>query len=446
MRGALRDGLHRFRVALLAFLLLLVLAPTISTASTPVAHDLFTIDRSRVDRRIDRLDVTTLLTTPPMALVDPLRADASRRLATVRRPLFFLWIALQIGGMLWLWRSGASVALRRILTNTLRHRLLVRASYAFLLVVLINLCTLPAEFIGHHLLTRLGLFHAPVSLWLGQCALSSVIEGAVFAALIVVVFALVDTTRLWYLWACGIVLALSLGLTLLDPIGIAPLFHHLTPLAPQSVTAQSARRLFARAGLTPIPVLVSDVSTTSEVGDAGAFGIGPTRRLIIGDTLLHHETPGEIRFVMAHELGHFVHHDQLRLMLVCTFLVLIAAAGSVLVADRIRMRADEDALSRLPLLLALLGVWALVVLPIGNAASRHAEAEADAFARDLTHDPASGVRLFVRFADEGFLPVCPPKPVVLYFYDHPSIGNRIAALTGRVNPCESSVGIHGDGQ
>jgi hypothetical protein len=53
----------------------------------------------------------------------------------------------------------------------------------------------------------------------------------------------------------------------------------------------------------------------------------------------------------------------------------------------------------------------------------------------LSGERVSAVRAFVRFADEGLAPYCPPKLVRFYFYDHPPIGSRIAATLGKPDPC-----------
>jgi Zn-dependent protease with chaperone function len=63
------------------------------------------------------------------------------------------------------------------------------------------------------------------------------------------------------------------------------------------------------------------------------------------------------------------------------------------------------------------------------------EERADAFGLELTGDRASAVRSFVRTADESLEPLCTSLPVLLYFYNSPPLGARIAAVTERANPC-----------
>jgi len=109
--------------------------------------------------------------------------------------------------------------------------------------------------------------------------------------------------------------------------------------------------------------------------------------------------------------------------------------GAVLVADRIPFRFDDDALARLTLVAALIGVFQLAFAPLDAAYDRRLIARADAVAIATTHDPASAVRDFVRIADEQFVPLCPSQLERVFFYHMPPLGTRIAIATGRRDPC-----------
>jgi len=52
-----------------------------------------------------------------------------------------------------------------------------------------------------------------------------------------------------------------------------------------------------------------DMSRRSKSANAALTGIGNTRRIVLGDTLINEFTPDEIETVLAHELGHQVHRD-----------------------------------------------------------------------------------------------------------------------------------------
>ena len=51
------------------------------------------------------------------------------------------------------------------------------------------------------------------------------------------------------------------------------------------------------------------MSQRTKAANAALTGIGATRRIILGDTLLSEFSPDEVESVIAHELGHQAHRD-----------------------------------------------------------------------------------------------------------------------------------------
>jgi len=245
----------------------------------------------------------------------------------------------------------------------------------------------------------------------------------------------VDRTHLWWVYLAGLIFALTFLLSFVFPIVIEPIFNHFTPLPANRPLTVRIETLARGAGEGRLPIYVSDLSRRTHAGNAYVVGIGPSRRIVIGDTLLDAATDNEIVFIVAHELGHDVHGDTLRGALFGAVIFIVAAALAVLIADRVGFRRDDDPLSRLTLVGALLGCVYLLFLPAINGYSRTIEANADAYALQLTHDRVGGARAFVRFADEDLALLCPSRLARLYWYTHPPLGTRIANLNGQPNPC-----------
>ncbi len=422
--------MKRWGLALIFLVGLAVACLHAPASALPLSHS-----RSWVDRRVDQLSASELRTLPPTRLVDADRALVAERLVRVRRPLFWCSSLIQIFALFWAWRSGFAAHLRALLASRLRNRHVLRGVYAMIGVALLECVALPFLWLSYHLAYIVGVSREPLLGFLRDVLVATGVEMLVVAAIIVLIMALVDCVRRWYIAAVGAFLVLGVLAVVLVPVVIDPLFQKSVLLAPQSAWGRQLYPLEARAGVGTVPIFLTNLSRTSEVGNANVAGLGPTRRVFVGDSLLQTATPAEVRFVFAHELGHIAHNDALTVTLLADLLLIIALAVALLLAERVAVRGDDDPLARLPLLAALLGMVSLFVLPVGNAYSRMVEARADRFGLAVTHDDVAAARLFVRFADEGFTPICPPSIVRWYFYDHPPLGSRITTVTGRPDGC-----------
>jgi Zn-dependent protease with chaperone function len=139
--------------------------------------------------------------------------------------------------------------------------------------------------------------------------------------------------------------------------------------------------------------------------------------------------------LLARQYAHERDHDVLLLTLAGITLFVFAAALAVLISDRIGFPRDDDPLARLPLVGTFLGIAVLLLYPAFNALERTAEWHADAVALTVVNDPSSGVRLFVRRADDDLITLCGRRTVRWYFDSRPPIGSRIAAIGKTADPC-----------
>ena len=168
---------------------------------------------------------------------------------------------------------------------------------------------------GYWLPKRFGLLHQPLGGWLMDRVKAALIGSALGLAAIEMVYALLALTPLWWLWTSAVFFVAQVALAAVLPIWIAPLFYRLTPLA----DARLGERLLAvarRAGVEAIGVFVADQSRKSRTANAAVVGLGRTRQIVLFDTLLSDFPPEEIESVLAHELGHHVHGDVRRGLLV----------------------------------------------------------------------------------------------------------------------------------
>jgi Zn-dependent protease with chaperone function len=237
---------------------------------------------------------------------------------------------------------------------------------------------------------------------------------------ILIVMALAGVTR-EYWWALGA--PAFIGLALL----FAFVFPYLTPdlqrvRDPQ--IAADARELAEAQGVEEIPVRVQTVSDVTSAPNAGAAGIGPSRRVILWDTLLTGPFGrDEIRFVLAHE---FAHHSRNHIWKFLGWYALLAIPGVFIVARLTRRRGGVYEARAIPLALFAVVILQLLALPVMNAISRHAEEEADWVALETTRDPEGARALFRHFTTDGLAEPTPPSWSYFLMETHPSIAERIA--------------------
>jgi STE24 endopeptidase len=179
-----------------------------------------------------------------------------------------------------------------------------------------------------------------------------------------------------------------------------------------------------REGVTGTPIHVQDVSSYTHQANAYANGVGPSANVILWDTLLDGRfTNGEVRFVLAHELGHVAHRHILK-GIGWTALFVLPILWLVTLVARFRGGiADPGAL---PFALLALVVLGLLAAPFENVVSRRYESEADWSALKATNDAASGRKLFIDFERTSLQEPDPPTWDYLLLETHPTLAQRIA--------------------
>lgn len=225
--------------------------------------------------------------------------------------------------------------------------------------------------------------------------------------------------RTWWLAAGGIVLALAIGLQFVLPY-VQRLGTH--PVRSRQLAAQ-IRTLEQREHVGRPVVRVAPVSGDTSAANAYSIGIGPSRSVIIWNTMLDGRfTPREVRFVVAHELGHLARwHIWKGIAWGVLFGLPIFGLVAYVTGRHGGLRRPEN----VPLALMTVAVAGLVITPLANAVSRHYEAEADWMAVQATHDPNAGRALFQDFVRTDLQNPDPPGWVNLLLEDHPSALARV---------------------
>jgi STE24 endopeptidase len=233
----------------------------------------------------------------------------------------------------------------------------------------------------------------------------------------------------WWLWTGAGMLVFTVILSNLAPILIMPLFNKFVPLGEEHAElADRLMKLAERAHTKVRGVFKFDMSKRTRAANAALTGLGNTRRIVLGDTLINEFSPEEIETVLAHELGHHVHKDIPILMAFGTVMTLggLFLASLVLswAARQFGFAGPAD-IAGLPALGLVLGAFGLLTQPLDNAVSRWRERMADEYALQSTSNAQAFASAFVRLANQNLGEVDPEKWVVFMFYDHPPLGERI---------------------
>jgi Zn-dependent protease with chaperone function len=389
--------------------------------------------QSHEDKHVTALARHVLVTVSPVTLVDPVRQRRARAITDYQQGMFVGWALAPIIAFLWLWRSGNAARLRDVLRRRIRTPWIMRAAFGASLGVLAMVASLPFAFAEYRIEANVGLTLQPIPSWFAGEIARVIIVAACGAVAVAVVLELVDRTRLWYLAFIALIYAVTLAVVAIEPVLFSPLASHHRP-APARIVA-IGDVVAQRLGATPVSVEIATDASRSGLSVARTSGLGPFMRILLDNDALARVTPGERAYILARQYVHVLRDDVLVLALWGTTLFVIAGALAVLVSDRIGFRRDDDPLARLALVGTCLGLAVLALLPVYLRIERRIESQADLLAVRATHDPASAVRLFVRNANDGLIPLCGRRTTRWYFNARDPLGRRISALTGQRDPC-----------
>ena len=250
--------------------------------------------------------------------------------------------------------------------------------------------------------------------------------GAVFVLLL---YGFLRRARdIWWIWASGLVVLLLAFVMVVAPVAVFPLLNTYKP-APAGAVRDEVVRLGQATGTPTDKIFIFDGSKQSNRYTANVNGLGGSARIAMSDVMFKRGADiAEVRGVVGHEMGHYIHqHIFLQLGI---FSVL--SLGLFFLVDRLfptfvrlfgaRVTGIDDP-AGLPILFAIIGTLTLIALPITNTISREVEADADRFSLEHAHEPDGLAKALVKTAD--YRAPTPSDLEEFVFYDHPSVGRRV---------------------
>jgi STE24 endopeptidase len=380
-----------------------------------------------VDQHTELAASTTNRTT-----LDPERQQQASIYARIQRRLTFVDLAI---GLLYLilWLAfGWSLELKIRISSFITNEWSVVAIFAIVFGGLLAVINLPLSFYeGYMLPHRFGLSTQNLRGWIVDQIKGGAIGGILGLLILEIIYAVLRAfPATWWLWAAGILLLFNVILANLAPVLLFPLFYKFQPLGEEYADLETRLLRLAEKVKTRVSgVYKFDMSQRTKAANAALTGLGNTRRIILGDTLLSEFTTDEIEVVMAHELGHQVHKDipvgivlQSAITLVGFYL---ASLGLNLGASGMGFSGPAD-IAALPLLGLIFGAYGLVTMPLTNAYMRWRERQADVFALQTTSNGTAFATAMTRLANQNLAQVDPPGWEEFLFHSHPALHKRIA--------------------
>ncbi|GAA2562888.1 hypothetical protein GCM10010435_38760 [Winogradskya consettensis] len=349
------------------------------------------------------------------------------------RPAGYASMAIGLVGALLLGLTPLGARLVTLAGRPFGGHWIAQAVLGGLIVVLVvEVVTLPLAAWRHRVVVEYGISTQTWGAWAVDLVKSYAVGAVIGGLALLGFFAVTRAAPRWW-WAFGaagaalVVVLLSFVL----PVVVEPIFNKFTPMADGPLRTE-LMQLAARDGVPVKDVLVADASRRTRAVNAYVSGFGPTRRIVVYDTMLTEATPDEVVSVAAHELGHAERGD----VLTGTIIGALGAAAAVIALYLLGSLgwllrwAGTDSMGdprAIALLIALVTIAGLAGGPVQALVSRRIESRADAHALELTGDAATFEAMQRRLGTVNLSDPDPPAWEYVMSASHPSTVERIAA-------------------
>ena len=304
--------------------------------------------------------------------------------------------------------------------------------YGVILVTAVTLMSLPlAIYQGYFREQAYGFSSQSFLQWAEDFAILFTVTLVAAVIFLPLFYAVIRAAReAWWLFGAGLAIAFLVMTLAIYPVAIMPLFSHAAPL-PDTPLKQQILSL-ARANGVPADAF-SVTEDSSRRISAAVTGFLGTTRISLNDNLLRQGTPDEVLAMVGHEMGHYVMGHTTRLVLLFGLLVLAGFGFTALAFQQAtglfggnwQVRRPDD-VAGFPLLVALLGLFLFLAMPVTNAMSRATEREADIFGVNAVRKPDAVASLALKLSDDRKL--APGLLEGAIFFDRPSAKDSIAMM------------------
>jgi STE24 endopeptidase len=337
--------------------------------------------------------------------------------------------------------SGLSLTLQHYLEGFISNSYLLFIAFIIVTGAAAGIIFFPVNYYTEFYLEhKYNLSNQTFLKWIWENTKTLLVSGAIsIPVLLIFFYSLNKFNLLWWLPFAIILFVISVILARIVPVFILPIFYKIVPVENVDLINR-IRALAGGAGIKVENVYKFNLSKNTKKANAAFTGIGKSKRILLGDTLLESYSADEIETVIAHELGHYKRKHIIKNILIGTassFLTLFLIAYLYNLSLSWFGFTTVVQIAAIPLLSLWAMIISLILNPLSNMLSRKFEYEADEYAIHSTNKREAFIATLEKLTDQNLGDREPHPLVEWFFYSHPSIKNRVAALkrisSGKIN-------------
>lgn len=333
--------------------------------------------------------------------------------------------------LLFVW-LGYSKELENYLANYFSNQYLLFLAFLFVVGFAGSILSYPISYYtGFYLEHKYNLSNQTFWKWILE-VIKGLLVSLVIGVPILLTFyyILITFNLLWWLPFAVIMFFISVVLAQIFPVLIFPIFYKVTPVDNVELMRR-INSLATNARIKVENVYRFDMSKNTKKANAAFTGLGKTKRIILGDTLLDNYSEDEIEAVIAHELGHFKKKHIIKNIIIGTISSFLTLYLIAILYQYSLGWFGFNSITEIAAL-PLLAIWSMLIgivqSPLGNILSRKFEYEADEYSIFETKNPNAFIKTLEKLTDQNLGDKDPHPFVEWFFYSHPSIKNRINAI------------------
>ncbi|HEY6249602.1 MAG TPA: M48 family metallopeptidase [Candidatus Angelobacter sp.] len=338
-------------------------------------------------------------------------------------------------------RWGIAARYRNWAESVSCYRIVQAFIFVPLLLITLNLASLPLSIYGHHIALQYGLSVQKWGSWFADYGKGRTINIGIYILALWHLQTMIRwSPRRWWFYYWLAIVPVIVFFVFITPIFIDPLFNRFEPLeAKNPQLVEEIEKVTQRGGLNIPRDRMYEMKASEKVTTLNAYvtGFGASKRVVVWDTTIQKMTTPETLFVFGHEMGHYVLHH--------IIYGLVATCFGILIVLYILFRLSGWMLNRfgqpwhirnlrdwavMPAFLLLGGILFFLGQPVANTVSRYIEHQADIYGLEVTHgiNPDPQQTAAHSFQVLGELSLDYPYPdrlAVFWFWTHPPISDRV---------------------